>query len=325
MARPAHTGTVHELWLPPGTDAVLVHRLVDDRYPHARRIDDPDRPGRWALSRWSTLSAPETDPSGRVVWTVRTLRERDEPPLPGTTDVDGLHRAFPDGRPVLEEGRVVAALLGLARRLGGELLFDVQPDGSGRALRPDPLARIDLSVYSVVGIEPEVMRAVVATVEPTAATAMEGTPWSGPMFDPGDPYSEPQTEFLAAVSPAERAEVSAFSEAFDAAALAGPDTLDAYAVEVDLGWAGLIVVEAHAEDDLPPQLRSLGWVDPVAYDVRWLAVEAEEAERDAPSGAYRHARASALPRLRGVTKAVAQAAAGRVVDGDGFSVDAHSL
>ncbi len=238
MARSAPSGAVHELWLPPDTDPVLVQRLVDDRYPHARRIDDPTRPGRWALSRWSTLSAPEIDPSGRVVWTVRTLRERDEPPLPGTTDVDGLYRAFPDGRPILEEGRVVAALLGMARRLGGELLLDVGPDGSGRVLRPDPLARVDLSVYSVVGIEPDVMRAVVAGVEPTATVAMEGAPWCGPMFGPGDWYSEPQTEFLAAVSPAQRAEVAAFSDAFDAEALAAPDTLDAYAVEVDLAWAG---------------------------------------------------------------------------------------
>lgn len=325
MARPPDAGAVHELWLPPGTDPVLVHRLVDDRYPHSRRIDDADRPGRWSLSRWSTLSAPEIDPSGHVVWTVRTLRERDEPPLPGTTDPDGLYRAFPQGRPVLEEGRVLTALLGLARRLGGELLFDVGADGSGRTLRPDPLARIDLSVYSPVAIEPEVLVAVIAGVEPTAKIAMDGTPWKGPMFEPGDPYAEPQTDFLAAVGPVERAEVAAFSEGYDAATLAQPDTLDAFAVEVDLDWAGLVVVEAHAEDQLPPQLRGLGWIEPVAYDVRWLAVESEQAEVDAPSGAYRHARATALPRLLAVTKAVAQAAAGRVVDADGFSVDPHLL
>lgn len=324
MARPADEA-VHELWLPAGTDPVLVHRLVDDRYPHSRRIDDPDRPGRWSLSRWSTLSTPEIDPSGHVVWTVRTLRERDEPPLPGTTDPDGLYRVFPNGRPVLEEGRVVASLLGLARRLGGELLLDVGPDGSGRVLRPDPLARIDLSVYSVVAITPEVLAAVVAAVEPSAKVAMDGTPWHGPMFEPGDPYAEPQTEFLAAIGPAQRAEAAAFSDAYDAATLAQPDGVDAYSVEVDLDWAGTLVVEAHAEEALPPQLTKLGWDEPIAYDVRWLPDDAEQAELDAPSGAYRHARATALPRLLAVTKAVAQAAVGRVVDADGFSVDPHSL
>lgn len=327
MAWPGESqpGAVHELWLPPDTDPVAVHRLVDDRYPHSRRIDDPDRQRRWSLSRWSTLSAPEVDPSGRIVWTVRTLRERDEPPLPGLTDPDGLYRAFPGGRPILEEGRVVASLLGMARRLGGELVLDIGPDGTGRLLRPDPLARINLSVYSTVGMTPEVLAAVVAAVEPTAKLAMEGHPWRGPLFEPGDPYAEPQTEFLAAISPAERARTAAFSEAFDAAALAQPDAVDAYAVEVDLDWAGVLVVEAHAEDNLPPQLRTLEWTEPVAYDVRWLPVDAKQAERDEPSGAYRHARATALPRLQAVTKAVAQAAAGRVFDADGFSVDAHSL
>lgn len=321
----ADSGALHELWLPPDSDPVAVHRLIDDRYPHSRRIDDPDRQRRWSLSRWSTLSAPEIDPSGRVVWTVRTLRERDEPPLPGTTDPDGLYRAFPRGRPVLEEGRVVASLVGMARRLGGELLLDIGPDRTGRVLRPDPLARINLSVYSTVGMTPEVLAAVVAEVEPSAKLAMEAHPWRGPWFEPGDPYAEPQTEFLAAVSPAERARTAEFSEAFDAEALAQPDAVDAYAVEVDLDWAGSLVVEAHAEDDLPPQLRTPAWAEAVAYDVKWIPEDAKQADRDEPSGAYRHARATALPRLQAVTKAVAEAAAGRVVDADGFSVDPHAL
>ncbi|MFE6968610.1 hypothetical protein [Isoptericola sp. NPDC057653] len=77
-------------------------------------------------------------------------------------DRDGLVRAFAAGLPAGEELRVVTWAVAAARRTGGVLLADGR-----QALRPDPAASVDLSVWPARPVPAaellEVVRSVVAT------------------------------------------------------------------------------------------------------------------------------------------------------------------
>ncbi len=107
--------------------------------------------------------------------------------------------------------------------------------------------------------------------------------------------------------------------------LAGPDLLDAFAVECSLGGLGTLVVEAHAEDDLPSPVRLRDWPGVIAYEVRWLPADPVQAQTDAPDEAFRAARVAVRPRVRAVTRAVAELAPGEVLDADGLPVDRYAL
>ncbi len=311
---PAPAEAVHELWCPPGTDLDAVDRLVLARYPGSW-LDGDVR----VLTRHSTLSAAELDPRDHLVWTARTLRERWDAPLPGQTDPHGLYRVFADGMPDREERRVLDLLIGLARRCGGSVLVDAASDHP-RPLPVDPLGRLDLRVLSPVELDPHQVLGAVARAEPTARLAMDGYD-----FVPDRMREEDLPDVVRAMGRHDRAEATAFSHARDEEALAGPDVLDAYAVEIPLGGLGALEVEARAEDDLPPLVRERGWSDVVAYDVRWLAPDPRQADTDAPVEAFRAARVAARPRLRAVALAVAELAPGEVLDADGLPVDRYAL
>ena len=132
-------------------------------------------------------------------------------------------------------------------------------------------------------------------------------------------------ELLRRMSRHDRAEAAAFSEVHDRVVLAGPDVLDAYAVDVPLGGLGTVVVEAHDEDDPPPLVRQRGWPEVLSYDVRWVPVDPEQAETDTPDEAFRAARAAVRPRLGAVARAVAELAPGEVLDADGLPVNRYAL
>lgn len=304
----------HEVWCPPGTDLDVVQRLVLARYPTAT----PDGDGR-VLTRHSRLSAPERHDRDQLVWTARTLRERSDAPWPGQTDPHGLYRAFPDGLPVLEERRVLDLLIGVARRCGGSLVVDAEDDHP-RELAVDPLGPLDLRVLSPVELEPHQVLAAVRGPEPAARLAMDGYD-----VEP-DPMGEDDLpDIVRAMSRHDRLEAAAFSQARDAVALAGPDLLDAFAVEVPLGGLGTLVVQAHAEDDLPALLRLREWPGVIGYDVRWVPRDPAQAETDEPDEAFRAARVAVRPRVRAVTRAVAELAPGEVLDSDGLPVDRYAL
>ncbi len=315
MPEPRLRQAVHQLWLPAGSNGAAVEQLVVSRCPGSVRTEDG-----LSISRHSSLVFPACGARGALVWTARTLRERDEPVRPGRTDPDGLYRVFAQGMPLREERRVVDLLLGLARRLGGGLLVDVDENG-GRPLPVDPLARIDLRVLSMEQLSPEMVRAAVVTHEPTARLAMDGVEWEGPLVDrSGDPGA-----LVARMSAQELARVDAVCSASDARALAHGDVLDAYALEIDLDADGVLVVEAHAEDDPPPQVLALGWTDVVAYDVRWVARDETEAESDVPDERHCAARAAVRPRLHLVARTLVEMASGMVLDASGFVVDRYEL
>lgn len=304
----------HELWLPAGTGVDVVARLVRHRYPSASATSD----GALTLTRHSVLRGDET--RGHLVLTADTLRERGDAPWPGQVDRVGWYRVFPDGVPDREERRVLDLLVALARRLGGSLVLDAA-DGRGTSLAVDPVGTLDLRVLSDVALDPHQVLAAAQQVEPSARLAMDGV-----AFEPHPPAEHDLPDLVRAMDPAARAEVEAFSRWTDEQALAAPDLLDAFAVEVPLDPAlGTVVVEAHAEDDLPPPVRDRGWSDACAYEVRWLPVDPLQAETDLPDEAFRAARAAVRPRLRAVARAVAELAPGEVLDADGFPVDRWSL
>jgi hypothetical protein len=305
---------VHELWCPPGTPALTLDRLVLARYPSAQVDGD-----RRVLTRHSTLAGPRLDARDELVWTARTPRERGDAPRPGQTDPHGLYRVFPDGMPDREERRVLGLLLGLARRTGGSLVVDVGTD-QPRPLPVDPLGRLDLQVLSPVALDPHQVLAAARSQEPSARLAMDGAD-----FVPDPMPDEHLPELLRRMSRHDRAEAAAFSEVHDRAALAGPDVLDAYAVDVPLGGLGTVVVEAHDEDDPPPLVRHRGWREVLSYDVRWVPVDPEQAETDTPDEAFRAARAAVRPRLGAVARAVAELAPGEVLDADGLPVNRYAL
>lgn len=304
----------HELWLPAGTGVDVVARLVRHRYPAATATPDGDL----TLTRHSVLRGDET--RGHLVLTADTLRERGDAPLPGQVDPVGWYRAFPDGVPDREERRVLDLLVALARRLRGSLVLGAS-DGPGRSLAPDPVGLLDLRVLSDVALDPHQVLAAAQQAEPSARLAMDGV-----AFEPR-PESEPDLpDLVREMDPAARAEVEAFSRWADEQALAAPDLLDAFAVEVPLDDVlGTVVVEAHAEDDLPPPVRDRGWSDACAYEVRWLPADPLQAETDLPDAAFLAAREVVRPRLRAVARAVAELAPGEVLDADGFPVDRWSL
>lgn len=311
---PAAGRVAHELWCPPGTPLDAVQRLVLARYP-AATLDGPDR----VLTRHSRLSAPERDDRDHLVWTARTLRERSEPPWPGQTDPNGLYRAFAGGMPVLEERRVLDLLIGVARRCGGSLVVDAEGEHP-HDLPVDRWGRLDLRLLSPVELDPHQVLAAVSGVEPTARLAMGGFE-----FEPAPMDTDDLPQLVREMSRHERLEVTAYSQLQDETALGGPDLLDAFAVQAPLGGFGTLVVEAHAEDDLPALVRLRGWPGVVGYDVRWLPVDPSQAETDRPDEAFRAARVAVRPRVRAVTRAVAELAPGEVLDADGLPVDRYAL
>ena len=315
MRAPRLRQAVHQLWLPAGSNGAAVEQLVRLRCPGSVRTDDG-----LSISRHSTVTSPAHGARGALVWTARTLRERDEPVQPGRTDPDGLYRVFARGMPVREERRVVDLLLGLARRLGGGLMVDVDEAG-GRPLPVDPLARIDLHVLSMQQLSPEMVRAAVLTHEPTARLAMAGVEWQGPLAD----RSSDHGAVVFGMTAQELARVDAVCLASDTRAMAHGDVLDAYAVEIDLGAGGVLVVEAHAEDDPPPQVLAQGWTDVIAYDVRWVARDETQAESDVPDEDHCAARAAVRPRLQRVARTLVELAPGMVLDASGFVVDRYDL
>lgn len=305
---------VHELWCPPGTQPGVVDRLVLARHPRSR-IDRDER----VLTRHSTLSGPRRDLHDQVVWTARTLRERRDPPWPGQTDPHGLYRVFADGMPDREERRVLDLLLGLARRCGGSLLVDAGSDHPV-PLEVDRLGRIDLRVLSPVALDPHQVLAATRSHEPSARLMTDGVE-----FVPDPMRDEDLPEVVRQMSAHDRAEAAAYSDEHDRRALAEPDSLDAYAVEVRLGGLGALVVEAHAEDDPPPVLRERRWADVIAYEVLWVPADPAQAETDHPDEGFRAARVAVRPRLRAVARAVAELAPGEVLDSDDLPVNRYAL
>src|SRR5919199_3960675 len=285
--------------------------------------------GAVRLGRHSRLLGPfelsmedAVDAEVPMPWTVayafQAPVEREDPPHPGVDDRDGFAHAFPDGLPWREEGRGLHLLVALARRLRGAVRIT-----GGRLITPDPDRAVDIVVHSPYWIEPDVLGTVVARALPTARLAAEGEEWEGP---PPEVYSGAVIrQHLPghSVDSTELVGLQALADELDLAQLREEDVIDGYAVIGEVGpygQDGAVEVLVHVGDpDEPAVAEQEGAANPfVSYEVRWSCPEPDERERRTPSDSYIAARERVRPVISAVARVVVEAAAGVVVDEDGF-------
>ncbi|GAB4087127.1 hypothetical protein GCM10028784_37570 [Myceligenerans cantabricum] len=304
-------------------------------------------PGVLRVSRHATLTgpyAPQADgfdlglpPGSAMVFDVVCHRERGEPPF-SVGDRDGVGRAFAQGLPEREEGRLVAWLVAVARRLGGTLRVDVgglwgggttgsgasvSRPGTGVVLAPDADAAIDMSVFASVWLEPEAALATVRPLHQHTRLATGGKEWGGPPDGIADRPLYPGEK----MDPARRKKIHAAAEEFDIAALKGPQLLHGYGLLIDLGVDGIVVVEVAGEEHLPPVLRGLPWTadGAVCYRVHWEPPDQIEANREQPGMEHRIARKRAAELVARIAGRLQDAVGGEIADEDGFLVDPADL
>lgn len=320
----------HLLLVPTVVDAGDVDALVRTRLP------DTDLYGTRSvrIGRHATLTGPYVLATENCVsagipapWTVayalEAPQERDDAPPVGLQDRDGLSRVFPDGLPVRDEGRGLDLLVALARRLGGVVRIAGHAT-PGDLIQPDPAQSVDLTVHTAQWLEPETLMAVLGREVPEVRLAVEAAPWTGP--------TSPDPEFTGAdgdlsLDPETARALHAAADLYDAQALAGEDTLDAYAAIVALPDGGDVDVLVHVDEQPPPALRHLSWAQGpvVVYEVRWACADPEQAERETPTPEHVLARERAVPVVSVVTRAVVEAVGGVILDEDGFLVDRYDL
>jgi len=312
----------HLLLLPDEPPETVVLGLVRARHPEVASTGD----GGWRLGRWSVLRGPllldtaaaagagVPDP-WRCAWVLECPVERGDPPLPGTTDREGLHRAFPEGLPVMAERRTLDLGLALARRLEGAVRVV-----GGALLRPDPLSWVDRTVYSPHWASPQDLLDVAGLAAPGAELATDADPWTGLRSEAVEALEA--TDARDAPAPDLREALHRAADEHDAAALAGEDVLDAYAVVVDLPSGGVVQLEVAGAPEPPAVLRGVPWADEaVTYTAAWWPEDPASAEHEVPAPDVRAARDEAASVVVALTDAVAAAVGGVVVDADGFPVD----
>ncbi|SDQ88570.1 hypothetical protein [Quadrisphaera sp. DSM 44207] len=321
----------HLLLLPDGTAPDAVADLVLQRSPGAAREDEGDvvvlRTGRYAALRGplrldaGAAATAAVPPPWRTAWALTCPRERGTPPLPGATDRDGLHRAFPDGLPVDDERRAVELGLALARRLGGA----VRVAPSGALLQPDRDAWIDRTVHSRYWLPPEAALEAAAAAVPSAELAMDGQVWQGLSFSAVRALEAPGAGV--GLTDAQREGLHLAADRRDAAAMAEPDALDAYALVVRMGpeeadaEEGVVEVLVGGAEELPPSVAAQPWAaSAVSYRVVWWPAEEHEAETEHPAEEFCRARAEAAAVVERLAAALAEACGGLVVDAEGFPV-----
>lgn len=319
----------HLLLLPDDVDPMDVEALVYTRYPDAAPTPD----GGLRIGRHTGLTGPlvldraaaraaRVPEKWSLVYSVTCPTERGDPPWPGTTDPDGLYRAFPDGLPMRAEGRAVDLLVAVARRLGGA----VRVHTSGVVLRPDPEVAVDVVVHAPYWLDPEVLHQALTISHPEARLAIEGEPWLGP---PSGLVDSPPDEAAAELTLEQRIALHARADRLDAEAMAGEVVLDAYAVVLDVSRdrdEGLVEVLVHVAEEPPAAIAGLEWaLRAVTYEVRWSPPDEVEARLEAPSGAFVAMRRRAHALVLQVARVVVEAADGVPVDADGFLLDRYSL
>jgi len=181
----------HLLLLPHGVGADEVSGLVRQRHPGTDLARDgeallaaravptaggPDAasvlvgplPLTWRARRVLGLPKPFHSEVGSVVGLLTPVQRSTTPPA--EADRDGLHRAFPQGRPVAAELDGLLLLLAVARRVGGA----VRAAGTSAVLQPDPSRAVDLRVRTSTWVEPEELLAALDAALPEAESARSG-------------------------------------------------------------------------------------------------------------------------------------------------------
>jgi hypothetical protein len=326
MLRDAH------LLLVPST--VTIHEVAELVKARVRGSDMAGT-GAVRLGRHSRLLGPfeltmedAVDAGVPMPWTVtyafQAPHEREDPPPPGVDDRDGFAHAFPDGLPWREEGRGLHLLVSLARRLHGAVRV-----AGGGTITPDPDRAVDILVHSPYWLDADVLVKIVSRALPTARLAVEGEEWEGP---PAEVYSGAviKQHMGDDWDAGDHASLHAVADEHDLAHLREEDVIDGYAVIGEVGpygQDGAIEVLVHVADPDEPSVDGQDWGGQpfVTYEVRWSCPEPDERERRTPSQSYLAARERVRPVISAVARVVVEAAAGVVVDEDGFWLDRYDL
>ena len=258
----------------------------------------------YRLSRHSQLSGPFPVDAAMAralalpadvsaVFALSCPRDREPTPPPEwMPDVDGLASAFPAGLPCREEGRVLDEILAVARRLRLAVRLADEPGMHVRVLRPDADVTPNLFVYSTNWLPPDLLLRHVATVAPQVRHPRP------PLDRRGAPPAEPVE-------------------------------LDAYAVEVPLEEelgprAGIIEIQVHEDEYLPPSLVPHLSGTQIVYTLRWVDTDNVGRFPDADEE-LRGIRAFAIRMLEACAAAIMTAVGGAAVDEAGFFVSAQQL
>jgi hypothetical protein len=325
----------HILMLPGDVQPGEVEVLAASRFPSARWQRPPDvpdsrdrkrplSPGTLKLSRLSSLEGPfrlERDVRAQLgvpdaaanAYVLHAPRERGEEPWPGSADPDGLNRAFPDGLPTRDEGRMVDWLVAAARRLGGA----VRIFGSNAVLVPDPAAAVNLAVWTDIWLEPDAALAVVRQAVPRAHLDL-GRHWSGPPVGTGR-IPVPGTEDL---DPQVRAALHAAADERDLTALEVGEQRTSYGILASLDHDGDLAVQIAGEDEVPVVLADVPWTSggAIVYRISWEPTHLEDLMLERPPVDHTIPRGRAAPLVGAVARAVHAAVGGEVTDTMGFIV-----
>jgi len=341
------SGRQHVLALPGEVGPEVLEILARSRFPRAAwQAADPAsrkfgplstraQPTPVAvlrLSRLSTVVGPYTVDRGTTAHTglptgtaylIDAPVERGGRPWPVGGDRNGLRRAFPEGLPVRDEGRVLDWAIAVARRLGGTVRTAGVDGRPGVLLTPDPAAAVDLTVWSDLWLDPDAVLAVMRRALPRAYLNLPTGAWAGPPPGTGERVV-PGAE---ALTSEQRTALHAAADAFDRAALENPAPLQAFGALADLDLDGMIALEVSGETTLPPVVASLLWAarGAVAYRVRWEAADLHDLEAERPSLLHRVARGRAAPLVVAIARAVHAAVGGEITDTMDFVVDPADL
>jgi hypothetical protein len=324
---------MHLLLVPSTVHPDDVCDLVRARVPSS----ELDRTGQTALGRHSAISGPyelsmedAVDAAVPMPWTVvyalSAPIEREDPPLPGADDRDGLADAFPDGMPWREEGRALQLLVALARRVGGA----VRVAGRQTLIQPDLHRAVDVIIHSPYWLDPDVLLGVVQHALPTAQLEIEGTDWNGPSDAAysgaaASPYVKDSP-----ISPYDLSQLHHVADQNDMAVMAADHVIDAFAVAGDIGpygEDGAIEVLVHVGREREPAVAGQSWADQpfVTYEVRWAPADWEERERRVPCAPFQASRQRVQPLVRAISRMIVEATGGVVTDEDGFWLDRYTL
>lgn len=321
----------HLLLVPTTVTAEEVAQLVRSRVPYGNLAVDGEVP----LGRRSRIVGPfelvmeeAVDAAVPMPWTVVYALdapvEREDPPLPGLDDRNGFAAAFPRGLPWREEGRGLQLFVELARRLHGVVRVS-----GGPVIHPDHDRAVDHAVRSPYWLDPDTLRGVIERALPDARLALDGVEWSGPVEDLYSGLVERDDMSQDPLPPEDLALLHAQSAAYDLEALAGEDSVDAYAAIglIGSGADGSVEVRVHVAPAPEPSVIDEEWSDGpyVVYEVRWICPDEAERERLTPSPQFEASRERARAAVLETTRCLIEATSGVVTDEDGFWVDRYSL
>lgn len=247
-------------------------------------------------------------------------------PLLGT---DPLVDAFPAGNPEGLELEVLQGVRRIARRLAGALRLN-----TGSVLVPDPDSAVNLRVLSLVWLDPAACLRVLEDVMPGAHSLLDSNPptaakpgraaGAGPNFEsPAERMSWDRRGLRQAatsgLSEAERAWLHAEAEAFDEAALAAPQVLDAYAIGAPCGASSQVHVVVQGETAVPV---AFGQAPDglIAYEVRWIPRDIAMTGANKPPRSQRLERLAAIELIESCAAVLEIATQGVIIDEDGFTL-----